>query len=199
MKKKAHSKSFSPQDKNSSTLETTQNSSSSWREIEPFRLANQWFDEGYFNDTQLVQSMNLPVSAFLINSGDIVDGIQALYGGKAIELAPAHGNVGQNHASITLESGDRWSEISGFYGSWFGGLYVLQLTFRTQQGLIYGPFGSMNYAANIQPFCLTIQPDESILALSGVVSFGDNGRNRHLGALGLVLSKDEASELTNFE
>jgi len=199
MKKKAHAKPSSPQGKNNNTPKRAQENSSFLREIEPFRLANQWFDEGYFNDTQLVLSTRLPISTFRICSGDIVDGIQALYSEKAIELAPAHGNVNQNHTRITLESGDRWSEISGFYGSWFGGLYVLQLTFRTQQGQIYGPFGSMNYGQNIQPFSLTIQPDETILALSGVVSFGDNGKNRHLGALGLVLRKDEASELTNFE
>jgi hypothetical protein len=49
----------------------------------------------------------------------------------------------------------------------------------------------MNYAYNIQPFRLVIQPDEKIVALSGVVSTGDNGENRHLGALGLILCKDE--------
>ena len=67
---------------------------------------------------------------------------------------------------------------------------MVQLTFRTHQGQVYGPFGSMNYAQNIQPFRLVIHPDESIVALSGVVSTGDNGKNRHLGALGLVLRKD---------
>lgn len=167
---------------------------SSLRVIEPFRSANQWFDQEDFNDMQFVRSANLSICTFLVRAGDIVDGIQALYSEKSIPLAPAHGNIDEYHTKVALEPGDTWSEISGFYGEWFQGTYVLQLTFRTHQGRVYGPFGSMNYAQHIQPFRLVIQPDERIVALSGVVSLGDNGRNRHLGALGLVLRKDELSQ-----
>lgn len=174
-------------------LATPSENASPLRLIQPYRTANQWFDQGDFNDTQFAQSTNLSISAFLVRAGDIVDGIQALYGEQYVPLAPSHGNIDDYNTNITLEPGDRWSKISGFYGDWFQGIYVLQLTFHTHQGRVYGPFGSMNYAQNIQPFSLVIQPDESIVALSGVVSFGDNGRNRHLGALGLVLRKDESS------
>ena len=160
---------------------------SSLRVIEPFRSADQWFDEGAFNDTEIVKQTNRSISAFLVQAGNIVDGIQALYGEEAIPLAPSHGNLAEDQTKITLEPGDRWSEISGCYGSWFGGSYVLQLTFHTHQGKTYGPFGNMQYAEDIQPFSLMVQPNERIVALSGVVSFGDNGNNRHLGALGLVV------------
>lgn len=163
------------------------------RQIAAYRTANRWFDQGDFNDLPLVQNSNLSISTFLVRAGNIVDGIQALYGEQAITLAPPHGNLKEGSIRITLEPGDRWSKISGFYGDWFAGLYVVQLTFHTREGRTYGPFGDMGYATNIQPFSLVIQPDESIIALSGVVSFGDNGRNRHLGALGLVLRKDEPS------
>jgi hypothetical protein len=132
----------------------------------------------------------MSISAFLVRAGMIVDGIQALYGEEAILLAPPHGNLEEYNTKIMLEPGDTWSEISGFYGNWFGGSYILQLTFHTHKGKTYGPFGNMEYAENIQPFSLVVQPNESIVALSGVVSFGDNGKNRHLGALGLVLRKE---------
>jgi hypothetical protein len=161
------------------------------RVIEPFRSADRWYDQGNFNDTSHTQNENLSINAFSVQAGDIVDGIQAFYSEKFIPLAPPHGNINEYSAKITLEPGDTWSEISGFYGDWFGGNYVLQLTFHTHQGRTYGPFGSMNYAQNIHPFHLIIQPDEKIVALSGVVSSGDNGRNSHLGALGLVLRKNE--------
>ena len=163
---------------------------SSLRVIEPLRSANRWFDQGDFNDASLVQNENQSIQAFLVQAGDIVDGIQALYSEKRFSLTPPHGNINDDHARIALEPGDTWSEISGFTGNWFGGNYVVQLTFRTHQGRVHGPFGSMNYAQDIQPFRLVIQSDESIIALSGVVSTGDNGKNRHLGAIGLVLRKD---------
>src|SRR5579864_3400764 len=116
------------------------------RSIHPWRSANCWFDQEDFDDTSVAQSTHLFVSAFLVRAGDIVDGIQALYGEKVIPLTPPHGNIDVYQAKIELEPGDRWSEISGFYGEWFGGNYVLQLTFCTRQGKVYGPFGSMNYA-----------------------------------------------------
>jgi hypothetical protein len=165
--------------------------SSLLRSIPPWRSASRWFDLEDFDDTPIAQSTHLFVSAFLVRAGDIVDGIQALHGAKPAPLTPPHGNLAVSQAKIELEPGDQWSEISGFSGEWFGGDYVLQLTFCTHQGKVYGPFGSMNYAHNIRPFHLVIQPDEKIVALSGVVSTGDNGKNRHLGALGLALCKDE--------
>jgi hypothetical protein len=165
------------------------------RVLAPFRSADRWFDKEDFNDTQLMRNTHQIVSAFRVQAGDIVDGIQALYGELPIPLAPPHGTIHADYHKVMLEPGDTWSEISGFYGDWFQGLYVLQLTFRTYQGRVYGPFGSMNYAENIQPFRHVIQPDEDIVAISGVVSSGDNGRNLHLGALGLVLHRrDDLSQ-----
>lgn len=164
------------------------------RSIRPWRSANRWFDLEDFDDAPLAQSTHLSISAFLIRAGDIVDGIQSLYSEKFVPLTPPHGNIDGYQLKIELEPGDRWSEISGFSGDWFGGNYVLQLTFHTHQGKVHGPFGSMNYAQNIQPFRLIIQPDEEIVAFSGVVSSGDNGRNRHLGALGLILRRDAFSQ-----
>lgn len=169
----------------------TQDQHPALRASKPWRSASRWFDREDFDDTPFAQETHLSVSAFLIQAGDIVDGIQALYSEKFVSVTPPHGNLASDHTKIELEPGDRWSEISGFFGNWFGGNYVLQLTFHTHQGKVYGPYGSMNYAQNIHPFRLIIQPDENIVALSGVVSTGDNGKNRHLGALGLILRKEE--------
>ena len=164
--------------------------SSPLRVIDSFRQVEYWFDEETFDDTDLVYDERQEVRAFLIHAGNIVDGIQAHYGAGELPLAPAHGNVGEHDTKIVLDPDDAWSEISGCRGEWFGGDYVVQLTFHTRSGKIYGPFGDMAYAENIQPFSLAIQPDEHILALCGVTSFGDNGKNRHLGALGLILHKE---------
>ena len=161
------------------------------RAIYPWRSASYWFDQEDFDDTPVALGTDLFVNAFLVRAGDIVDGIQALYSEQHIPLTLPHGNLTGHQTKIELESGDQWSEISGFYGEWFGGNYVVQLTFCTRQGQVYGPFGSLNYVYKSRPFHLVIRPDEKIVALSGVVSTGDNGKNLHLGALGLILCKQE--------
>jgi hypothetical protein len=183
--------SLAPEVPSNHATSDTQDSPSLQRVIPPWRSANRWFDQEDFDDTPFAQGTHLSIRAFLVRAGDIVDGIQALYSEKVISLTPSHGNLADDHRRVELEPGDRWSEISGFFGDWFGGNYVLQLTFFTQRGKVYGPFGSMNYAQNIQPFHLSVQPDEKIVALSGVVSTGENGKNRHLGALGLILRKEK--------
>lgn len=175
-----------------SAASDAQDHPSGLRSIHPWRSAHYWFDREDFDDTLVALGTHLFVSAFLVGAGHIVNGIQALYSEKVIPLTRSHGNLGDSPTKIELEWGDRWSQISGFSGMWFGGDYVLQLTFRTHKGKVYGPFGNMHYVYNIQPFRLVIQPDEKIVALSGVVSTGDNGKNLHLGALGLILCKDDS-------
>jgi hypothetical protein len=162
----------------------------SLRTIEPYREADRWFDEGSFNDGEQMRDMTASIKGFRLHAGNIVDGIQALYAEDSGIVMPPHGNVGEGDFEIELEPGDSWSRIEGFYGEWFGGEYVLQLTFSTRQGKTYGPYGNMDYATDINPFSLVAEPGEHIVALTGTVATGDNGRNLHLGALGLILRRE---------
>jgi hypothetical protein len=57
--------------------------------------------------------------------------------------------------------------ISGYTGTWLGESVVAQVQFETKNGVIFGPYGSMNGVTSKTPFSATAPAGQSIVAFSG--------------------------------
>jgi hypothetical protein len=137
-----------------------------------------------FDDTQIALSLGLRLSQIRIHHGNIIDAVQCFYGQDYVAL-PHHGGGGGG-TDIILEPGDSIRRISGFYGWWFAGCYILQLTIETRAGRIYGPLGDMAFSSQQQPFELTAGDGQTVVALFGSVAYGNNGQSLFLGSLGMA-------------
>eukprot|EP00092_Neocalanus_flemingeri_P023393 GFUD01025362.1.p1 GENE.GFUD01025362.1~~GFUD01025362.1.p1 ORF type:complete len:205 (-),score=20.98 GFUD01025362.1:97-711(-) len=72
-----------------------------------------------------------------IRSGAIIDAIRVRYGAHE---APQHGGDGGTPHDVTLQTGEKITEIRGNYGEYYI-IVICQLTFTTNLGRIFGPFG----------------------------------------------------------
>jgi len=157
-------------------------SPSQYRQLGPVG-DNTWSAEP-FDDTEAAKKLKEPLTKIRVYHGDIIDGIQAFYGSeqKALRL---HGGRKTGYEDIVLEAEDVLIEVNGFYGHWFGENYILQLVFRTRNGKIHGPFGTTLYSKSHTPFSLRVDENERVIAFSGSIALGDNGKARYLGSIGL--------------
>eukprot|EP00092_Neocalanus_flemingeri_P069201 GFUD01084740.1.p1 GENE.GFUD01084740.1~~GFUD01084740.1.p1 ORF type:complete len:178 (-),score=13.46 GFUD01084740.1:88-621(-) len=74
-----------------------------------------------------------------IRSGGIIDDIRVRYGAHE---APQHGGDGGNlHTHLNTQTGEKITAIQGNYGKYYGDIVICQLTFTTNLGRIFGPFG----------------------------------------------------------
>jgi hypothetical protein len=126
------------------------------------------------------------ITKLVIRSGNIVDGIQVGYG-QPPELQAPHGGSGGGGKHVTLDAGDVLTGISGYWGRWFGGNYILQLTFTTRNGKKYGPYGDMAYSNSRNAFSLDVNAGEEIVAFFGAGAYGNNRKSIYLGSLGIVI------------
>lgn len=140
-----------------------------------------------FDDTSAAQSLQQPLTSIRVQSGNIVDAIQVCYGSTRTAL-PHHGGIGGAVTEVVLDQGDGIAQFSCFYGSWYGGNYILQLTIHTKKGKTYGPFGTMEYATTQTPFSLVVNSNEQAIAVFGSVAYGNNGQSQFLGSLGITVS-----------
>lgn len=128
---------------------------------------------GIFNDGAIVARAGNPLlSNLVIRSGDVIDAIQAtctgVFNGKPGMLGLLqHGGNGGNNNVINLNTGDFITEVSGYTGSWYGWNVVAQLKIKTNAGVVYGPFGTMNNVTNKNAFTYTAQQNQCIVALNG--------------------------------
>jgi Glycosyl hydrolases family 18 len=122
-----------------------------------------------FDDTALVSlNNNQPITALSINSGEVLDAIQATNGSGATQLALLQHGGNDGHASqVNLNSGDIITEISGFTGDWFGRNCLVQITLTTKAGVKYGPFGTMSNVSSQAPFSYVAPSGQSLLAFKG--------------------------------
>lgn len=127
-----------------------------------------------FNDGAIVSNAGNPVITSLnINSGDVLDAIQAtntgtFNGTQGVLGLLQHGGNGGNSHTVNIDAGDLITEVSGYTGVWFGWNVVAQLTVKTQNGKVYGPFGTMNHVSSTTPFSYAASTGESIVAFNGV-------------------------------
>ena len=136
-----------------------------------------------FDDTAAAAALGQPLSRIRVRCGNIVDAVQAFYGPDAIAL-PSHGGGGGGPNDVVLDPGDAVIGVTGFWGSWFGGVYILQIILTTRAGRSYGPFGSAEFADSGTVFCFQAAEGESLLAFTGTVGMGNNGQSQFLGSLG---------------
>jgi hypothetical protein len=142
-----------------------------------------------FDDTQAAKNLSQPITKIVVRSGDIIDQVQAFYGAGRTPLPP-HGGQGGGPNEVNLDSGDFLTEVSGFYGPWFGRPYILQLTFRTRNGKSYGPFGTMNYSSSRTPFSFRANNNEQIIAFLGSIVPGleaGGGYSEYMTSLGVTI------------
>jgi hypothetical protein len=141
-----------------------------------------------FDDTAAALATGQPLTCIRVRSGDIVDSIQAFYGRQATPL-PAHGGTGGGPADVVVDPGDPITVVSGTWGQWFRGTYVLSLTFTTRSGKKMGPFGSEAHADTRSPFSFTVPDGATLLGFAGTVGVGNNGPWHFLGSLGPVVQR----------
>lgn len=137
-----------------------------------YQLLNPSTD-GRFDDTLAIGAAgNPPITGLVVRTGNVLDSIQATntgeYSGVTLNYTlPQHGGNGGTETVIAIPPGDAITNISGYSGTWFGWQCVLQITLKTRQGKVLGPFGSMDHATSKTPFSTSVPPGQSIVAFSG--------------------------------
>lgn len=121
------------------------------------------------------------LTRLLVRSGDVVDAIQATYGGKEL---PLHGGPSGGANAIDLSEGEYITEISGQYGGYFGAVHILELSIRTNRRML-PTYGSTRYAENPRPFSFKAESGEAIVAFSGRTFRHSDGTD-YVSALGVV-------------
>jgi hypothetical protein len=131
-----------------------------------------------FDDTDIVGAASNPlITSMLVRAGEVLDAIQPTSTGtiKAIPgleftyTMPLHGGDGGAAYNVLIAAGDAIATVSGYTGTWFGWSCVLQLTITTQNGVVFGPFGSMDNSSNQVSFTLSAPIGQSVVAFSGTV------------------------------
>lgn len=128
-----------------------------------------------FDDSPIIGAAGNPlISQIVIRSGEVLDAIQATNAGT-FEDTPVqytllqHGGNGGHPSTCHIAADDAVVEVSGFTGWWFGWNCVLQITIKTRNGQVFGPFGTMVHASEQQPFAAVAPQGQSVLAFSGSV------------------------------
>lgn len=133
-----------------------------------------------FDDTAIVAAAgNPPITQMIIQSGDILNAIQAVNtgttsynngtqgAGSGIFTLLQHGGTSGGTQTINIPSGDPIVSVSGYTGIWYGTPCVLQLTLSSQSGTTYGPFGSMAGAMMQTPFSQPAPSGQTVVAFKG--------------------------------
>ncbi|NJO93643.1 MAG: hypothetical protein HC820_03415 [Hydrococcus sp. RM1_1_31] len=142
-----------------------------------------------FDDTELAKAQGFPLTKLIVRAGDIIDRLQAFYHNIGL---PAHGGEGGQEHIIEIDPGDYLSEVSGYYGWWYGRPYILQLSFKTRKGKSFGPYGTMNSSSKQVAFAFTAEENEQILAFSGSLIPGveaSSAATLYVNAIGVTLQK----------
>ena len=142
-----------------------------------------------FNDTDAALATGSSITKIGIRSGEIVDGIEAWYDDVALK---GHGGQGGAPRTVVLDEGDHLVEVFGYYGDWFGAVYVLQVAFLTSNGKRYPDqdyFGSGAHSSRPKAFRFTAGEGEEIIAFSGARVKGleaDGSLSWYICALGAI-------------
>jgi hypothetical protein len=122
-----------------------------------------------FNDLTFALQVGQPITALNLRAGDIIDAIQAVYGGG--QPAPSHGGDGGTLHQVLFQPADLLATVKGYYGTWFEAIYIVQLTLVTRSGQVFGPYG-MQTPEGYSEFSFDADPDEHIVAFFGQVAPG---------------------------
>lgn len=120
-----------------------------------------------FDDsTELPSTGASAVSGFTVRSGDIVNAIQTTNGTLAM---PQHGDSAGILSSEVLQVNDTITKVSGYTGEWFGRTCVVQLQFETQNGITYGPYGTMDNVGSKTAFSHVAPTGQCLIAFIGTL------------------------------
>ena len=157
---------FSPADIAAAIAQLFPSPKPAYRKIGPVGITADPFD-----DTDAALKLNKPLTRIFVRSGTVLDSFEVYYGGNRRPLAHHGGPMGDSRANIDL-SDDYITKVSGYYGGYHGGHCMLQLTFETRKGKIYGPYGNMWDADRDRtPFTLAANDDEKVIAFFGTANY----------------------------
>ena len=118
-----------------------------------------------FDDAPTVALLGNPaITQMTVLAGDVLNAIQVTNGAYSL---PQHGGTSGKPNAVTLASGDVITQVSGYTGVWFGWSCVVQLSLKTKNGKILGPFGSMSNVTSKTPFSFNAPSGQSIVACNG--------------------------------
>ncbi|GEM_PF-5584611 len=143
---------------------------------------------GRFDDGRLARESGSSIREVWGRAGDIIDALQVLNGPAAM---PFHGGDGGSAWGFRLDQGDFLVEVRGFYGNWYGNIFVSQLTFITARGRVYGPFGKNNGVQDPRVIEIQATPGRQIIAFTGstgVAGEADGNASTFLASLGAVFA-----------
>ncbi|MDY6936465.1 MAG: FAD-dependent oxidoreductase [Cyanobacteriota bacterium] len=152
-----------------------------------------------FDDTEVAKNLAFPfLTKIVVRHGDIIDRLEAYYGDENSLFA--HGGNGGQQSTFEIELGDSLTEVSGYYGRWFGQTVILQLTFKTKTGKT-ATYGTGNPAPENEKknsFVFKANPDkkERIFAFHGSVFSGilaQGNATLFLGSLGVTIEYPDPS------
>ncbi len=149
-----------------------------------------------FDDTPIIGAAGNPlISQIVVRSGEVLDAIQATntgtFEGTSVPYTLLqHGGNGGHPSICNIADNDAIVEISGFTGQWFGWNCVLQITIRTRNGQIFGPFGTMTHSSEQQAFAVVAPQGQSVLAFSGSIAsvpVAGGGETDIIASLGVTI------------
>jgi hypothetical protein len=144
-----------------------------------------------FDDFVWANQQQQSLTKIIVRHGEIVDSIQSFIGSqRGSKWTPRHGGQGGTKEELVFKPGDVLVEISGYVGIWYKRQHILQLTLKTRQGEIYGPYGSMKSATRKEPFCFNTQSGE-IVGFHGSYGPDPGSQEDYLTALGVVIKEGD--------
>lgn len=144
----------------------------------------------FFDDTQNCIPLRTPITRILINAGDVVDSIEIFYEENAM---PRHGGNSGTAYTVMFDNGDYLTEVTGIYGQYFGAVQIGQITLKSHNGKIYGPFGNAQVTEKTF-FSFPAQSNEMIIAFFGS-TFTHSDGSTFLSSLGVYSEKIYARKL----
>ncbi len=143
-----------------------------------------------FDDIENCIPLRTPITKIAINAGEVVDSIAVYYGDTAM---PRHGGTGGTSYTVIFDPGDYLVQVSGIYGQYFGAVQIGQVTFKSHDGKIYGPFGEANVTGKAF-FSFPSQSNEALIAFFGA-TFSHSDGSTFLSSLGVYSEKIYARKL----
>lgn len=105
-----------------------------------------------FDDSNVLGAAGSPALVqILVRSGDVIDALQTTnaapftFNGRTVDVPYQllqHGGSGGQSTTIAIAATDPITEVDTASGNWFGWQCVVQVTFRTRSGKVYGPYGT---------------------------------------------------------
>jgi hypothetical protein len=112
-----------------------------------------------FDDTNVLGAAGSPpLTQIIVRSGDVVDALQATntgsftFNGQTVAVPYQllqHGGDGGQSTAVEVPASDPITQLVTASGIWFGWRCLIQITFQSRSGKIYGPYGTAANAHDV--------------------------------------------------